>query len=464
MPPIQLATIQKSGKLRLNFHKGQMQAWRSRRRYVCVLAGTQGGKTSFGPHWLYREITQAGPGDYLVVTPTFPLLELKALPEFLRVFKTWLNLGQYVGSPVRKFTFSADGARRTFGFEPEQSTHVFFGYAADPESLESATAQAAWLDEAGQKRFKIGSWEAVLRRLSLARGRVLITTTPYSLGWLKQQLWDKWKAGTPDIDVIRFDSIANPAFPRAEYDEARDRLPRWKFDMFYRAIFSRPAGLIYDAFDEARHKIPRFAIPDSWPRFLGLDFGGVNLAGLFYAQEPGTQRVYLYREYKAGRRTAQEHTSKLLEGEPMRPRCVGGSKSEGQWRAEFQAAGLSIQEPDVSEVEVGIDRVYGAHKQNHLYVFDDLLGYLDEKASYARELDANGEPTEAIEDKETFHFMDAERYILGWLFRKGGTLKSKQVDWYAQRGATPRSAPVYTDAQIEQLLMSTDIGDEDKSD
>ena len=34
-----------------------------------------------------------------------------------------------------------------------------------------------------------------------------------------------------------------------------------------------------------RHKIPRIAIPPEWPRFLGLDFGGVNTAGIFFAQE-----------------------------------------------------------------------------------------------------------------------------------------------------------------------------------
>jgi len=405
-----------NGKLRLHLHPGQWRAWNSRRRFIAVLAGTQGGKTSFFPHWLYREIQRRGPGDYMVVTPTFPLLELKALPEFLKLFSDILSLGRYTASPSRRFTFSDAGQQRSFGDHGiAHRTNVFFGYAADPESLESATAKAACLDEAGQKRFKLGSWEAILRRLSIHQGRVLITTTIYNLGWLKRQLWDPWKAGNKDIEVIRFESIQNPAFPREEFERARSTLPGWKFDMFYRALFTRPAGLIYDAFDEGQHKLPRFALPDAWPRFLGLDFGGVNTAGLFYAQEPGTGRLFLYREYKAGGRTAKEHAEKLLAGEPMVPITVGGSKSEGQWRDEFKAAGLPILEPDISDVELGIDRVYGVHKQGELYVFDDLAGYLDEKSTYSRELDEAGEPTEKIEDKESFHFMDAERYVVGWL-------------------------------------------------
>ena len=43
---------------------------------------------------------------------------------------------------------------------------MYFGHANDPDSLESATAKAAWLDEAAQNKFKLDSWEAILRRLS----------------------------------------------------------------------------------------------------------------------------------------------------------------------------------------------------------------------------------------------------------------------------------------------------------
>ncbi len=423
-----IAEITPDGGLLLHFHPGQWRIWQSDKRFLLALAGTQGGKTSFGPPWLYREIQRCGPGDYMVVTPTYPLLEAKALPEFLRLFERWLELGRFI-SAGRKFLFSEDGARRTFTtYDPVSApeTRVMFGYAADPESLEAATAKAAWLDEVGQKKFKLGSWEAILRRLSLHQGRALLTTTPYNRGWLKQQLWDKWKAGDPTIEVSRFESLMNPAFPAEEWERARDSLPRWKFNMFYRALFERPAGMIYDCFDFEQHVVPRFAIPNNWSRYLGLDFGGVNTAGLFYAQEPGTGRLYLYREYKAGGRTARGHAEALLAGEPMAPACVGGSKSEGQWRSEFRAGGLPVRGPALTDVEVGIDRVYGAHRRGEILVFSDLSGYLDEKEAYSRELDANGEPTEKIEDKNSYHFMDAERYLIGWLKREKRQAKSYQ--------------------------------------
>lgn len=416
------AVLNPDGALDLNPHPGQWQALNSTARVVAVLAGTQGGKTCMQPVWMFQEMQRRGPGDYLQVTPTYPLLNLKLLPEFSQWFEDWLGLGTYK-SADRVLEISQRGERRLFGYEPigVPKTRVIFGYAAEPESLESATAKAAGLDEAGQKRFKLGAYEAILRRLSIHQGRMLITTTPYNLGWMKQLIWDvglngaRGQAGDPEIEVVRFESIMNPAFPPAEFERARNTLPRWKFDLFYRAIFTRPAGMIFDNFDERLHRCPRFAVPDEWERFLGLDFGGVNTAGLFYAQEPGTKRLYLYRAYKAGGRTAAGHVEALLQGEPGVPVCVGGSKSEGQWRSEFQAAGLPVREPDITDVEVGIDRVYGAHAEGQIIVFDDLHEYLDEKLSYSREVDEAGNVLETIDEKNSFHFMDAERYIVGWL-------------------------------------------------
>src|SRR5215213_7285708 len=103
------------GRVATELHYGHTQAWESLRRFIAVIAGTQSGKTSFGPLWLQREIKLRGPGDYMVVTPTFPLLEVKALPEFRRLFEQTLKLGRYVGSPIRRFEFSSKGLEKMFG-------------------------------------------------------------------------------------------------------------------------------------------------------------------------------------------------------------------------------------------------------------------------------------------------------------------------------------------------------------
>lgn len=409
------------GQLTLNLHPGQARAWQSQKRVVAILAGTQGGKTSFLPWLLWREIRQRGRGDYLAVTASYDLFKLKFLPTLREVFEHTLGWGRYwAADRIIELSDPATGQFQARRADDPMWARIILRSAESGGGLESATARAAILDEAGMDSFSLDSWLALRRRLSLSQGRIFLGTTIYNLGWLKQQVYDPWeraKGRHPEIDVVQFDSAENPEFPREEYLRAERDLPAWKFLMFYRGRYTRPAGQIYDAFDERLCKVPRFAIPATWPRFLGLDFGGVHTAGMFYAAEPGTPRLYAYREYLAGGRTAKEHAQALLEGEPMVPTCVGGSGSEGQWRAEFRAGGLPVREPDITEVELGIDRVYGAHKRAEILVFDDLAGYLDQKSRYSRPVDAAGNVQPGIQNKGTFHFLDAERYIIGWLKR-----------------------------------------------
>lgn len=404
-------------KLVFSPHPGQARALLSDKQIVLVLAGTQGGKTVTGPYWLFREIKLRGPGDYLVVAPTFPLLDKKAIPEFRKLFEDELTLGKYVGGSRQVFNVRKTQHDRLFrdtpyAHEEYQPTRILFGHAQDADSLESMTAKAAWLDEAGQKKFRLASYEAINRRLNIHLGRQFITTTPYNLGWLKTELHDRALAGDDKIEIVRFRSIDNPTFPRAAWDRARDTLPAWKFDLFYRAIFTRPAGIIYDSFLEEDIVQP-FPIPDHWRRYVGIDFGAVNTAALFYAHDPRENVFYLYREYwPRQKRTAAAHADTIRKGEPPFLTCFGGAPSEDQWRDEFDAAGLTIDRPEISDVEVGIDRVYAAHRLRRIRVFNSCRYYLDEKGSYSRKLDDLDQPTEEIEDKNAFHLMDAERYVI----------------------------------------------------
>jgi hypothetical protein len=413
-----LVEITGDGRARLHFHPGQWRAWKSDARFVAVLAGTQSGKTSWGPWWLWREIERCGPGDYLAVTASYDLFKLKMLPALRECFEQMLGRGRYwSGDRIIELSDPETGKFWANRADDPMWGRIILRSAEAGGGLESTTANAAWLDEAGQDNFRMETWEAVLRRLSLALGRVLISTTLFNFGWLKTEVHDRAVANDPDYAVIHFDSVENPRFPREEWERAKASMPLWRFRMAYQGRYERPAGLIYDSFDEVLCLKPRMPIPANWPRFLGLDFGGVNTAGLFHAREPGTPRYWLYREYKAGGRTAKEHAEALKAGEPCIPHCVGGSHSEGQWRDEFRAAGLPILEPDCREVEVGISRVYGAHKQNEIMVFNDLDGYLNEIRSYSRKLGPDGKPTEDIENKSSYHYMDASRYIVSWLKR-----------------------------------------------
>lgn len=411
--------------LQFNFHKGQARAWYADERIVAIVAGTQSGKTTFGPIWLHREMQRRGPGSYLIAAPTDPLLQVKLIPAFRQLFEEQAQLGTFVGSPRPHFIVTPAGERRLWGKEQTEKTVVFFGYAAKPDSLESMTVKAAWLDEAGQSEFKVGSWEAINRRCAIHQGRILITTTPYSVAhWLKRRVFDRANDPRESIRVVQFKSLWNPAFPRESWENAKRDMPPWKFRMMYYGAYTRPAGQIYDVFDD-RHLIPRFAIPERWPRYMGLDFGGVNTAVVYLAEDPVDKRLYMYKTYRAGGRTAGQHVQLMTQYEPnpKRLRAFGGAKSEDHWRLEYKAAGLPVKTPLVNDVELGIDRVYAEFANDALFVFDDLDDFQDEIENYSRPVDEDGNVQEGIQDKNEYHLLDATRYIVGSIrgeTRKGG--------------------------------------------
>ena len=414
-----LYDIDARGKLRMHMHPGQLRAWDSKARFTFVLAGTQSGKTSWGPWWLWREIANtadpAGNGnDYIAATASYDLFKLKMLPELRTVFEHTLKWARFWSSDrVLELSDPATGKFWAKGADDRMWGRIMLRSAASGGGLEALTGRAAWLDECGQDEFTVEIWEAVLRRLSLSRGRVLGTTTPYNLGWLLSEVYKPWRAGSADFNVIQFPSFINPQFSREEYERAKASMPAHRFDMFYRGLLTKPAGLIYNCWDDDIHLVKPFDIPPQWPRYVGIDFGAVNTALVWVAEDPNKRIFYAYRESLEGEASTAEHCRRAhrhagLENVVL---WLGGSPSEEQQRMDWNAEHIPVIQPYISDVEGGIARVYGLFKTKRLRVFDTCRGLLDEIGSYKRKMDDKGEPTEEIENKRTFHRLDALRYV-----------------------------------------------------
>jgi hypothetical protein len=387
---------------RLNQHRGQRLAWASKARFTFVIAGTQGGKTTWGTWWLWNKMRVMGPGDYMAVTATYDMFKLKMLPEILTHFVD--RMGGWSYAPSTGVLSDGNGTR------------LILRSAESRGGLESATIKAAWLDECGQDRFTLPAWEAIQRRLSISQGPVLGTTTPYNLGWLKVMVYDRWQAGDPDYNVIQFSSTMNPVFPMAEYERARATLPEWKFRMFYDGQFTRPAGMIYSDFSDTENKCQPFKIPLAWPRYVGVDFGAVHTAVVWLAHDVQNDRFFLYDSSIAGDMTTSEHVAAALEKVAQIPGTptawFGGAPGETQQRADWSSHGLAVERPAIYDVEAGIDRVIGLIKRRKLIVFGDQYAVLDEMGRYSRVVGLDGHPTEAISDKSDYHLLDALRYAV----------------------------------------------------
>lgn len=403
-----------------------------------MIAGTQSGKTAFSPWWLYREIQRCGNGDYLAVNASYDLFKLKFLPEFLAVFENILNIGRYwAGDKVIELRDPV-----TSNFWAEKSSDLMWGRvilrsANALGGLESATAKAAILDEPGHPDFTLAAWRAIRRRVSLNQGRILLTTTLYDLGWVKQQIIDLAEdAGrvelteldngaevkhtdseAADISLIQFDSITNPQFPMEEYRDAQATLPDDEFAMFYRGLAGKLRSLIYDIFSD-RHRIRSIGIPAHWPKFVGIDPLGEYIGALWVAFDPDRKVIHVYREYRGefGATTAG-HVKKILALSNMEQilAWVGGGPSERQARLDWQEAGIPLEEPPISEVWSGISRVYALFKNWQLFVHGSCEFLLDEVGSYQRKRDRMGDLTDEIKDKEKYHMLDCLRYIIVFL-------------------------------------------------
>lgn len=407
------------GGNKCSFHPNQLEAWEATERFVAVVAGARSGKTRAGAHLLLREIARtAVPGEpcyYLIVGPDTKILQPAAIPTFMAL----VGDAAVFRRQDLTISFTKEGCRRFFGFEGD--VRIFIGYASDPDSLQAASYRAVWGDEAGQKDFLKASWEAIQLRTSFHKGRVFLTSTPYTVyGWLRD-LVDS-EPEREDLKVVRFKTTANPMFPQEEYDRIKREMPPWRAKMYLDGDFSIPEGAIYDCLDEG-NEVDDFEIPDSWPRHLAMDFGQVNTAAVCAAESPdGT--LYCYADYRTGGRSAQEHAAAIsrkglgsyrnenYSGEPEFATQVGGTWSEDEWRREYINAGLPISRPPIKGLEEGIDCVYRQVKSKKIKFFKEgCKRTLEDLKGYVRELDDRGEPTEKIYRKETRHLCDAVRYL-----------------------------------------------------
>ena len=421
------------GKGSLNLHPGQRRAWDSQARVVAVLAGHQSGKTEFGPHWLAREILTRGPGDYYAVTATYDLFKLKMLPALTRLFSPKIGWQFLAGDQILEHAASR--------------TRIILRSAMSTGGLEAGTGRAAWLDEAGQDAFVREAWDAIQRRLSIHRGRILITTTLYNFGWLKTEVYDRAEAGDPMYDVIQFKSTENPAYPPEEYARQKASLPAWKFEMTCNGSFSRPAGLIFSDYIDSYtpqlpnglvdphpdpapdpapalaplgHLVHAFTPPHTFPRIVGIDFGGTEHTALIWLAEDTQNSIYyVYREAIGGGMSGLEHAKAALAytrpnpitGTPQESvrLWTGGSRGENDARLEWNLSGIPVVIPFITDVEAGIDQIISLFKQRRLFVMDNLGRLRAELRSYSRELDEAGSPTTKIDSKSKFHALDGLR-------------------------------------------------------
>ena len=286
-------------------------------------------------------------------------------------------------------------------------------YSGDePDQLRGPQHAKAWVDELAKFQYPKATWDNLMMGLRIGdKPQVVVTTTPRPIITLKEIVKDEKTEVTRGHTIENKDNLAPEflAFIMSKYEGTR--LGRQELAG---ELLTGIEGLVYDAFHPEVCIIPRFAIPPNWVRYFGQDFGRVNTAAVWYAMDPDTGFLYLYRTYKA-KASVVDHVKefqRLSEGEVIR-RKAGGNHQEQEIRDGYSLAGWHIAEPTISNsVKERINRVNSLHAQNRVYVFSDLHDYIDEKTSFSYEVDKDDTMTEKIHNESTYHLMFAEQYIL----------------------------------------------------
>ena len=99
----------------------------------------------------------------------------------------------------------------------------------------------------------------------------------------------------------------NPAVT-SEYLQMLERLTGVRRARLYLGIWAAAEGAVYeDSWDASRNVVNRFEIPQTWPRFLSVDFGYTHpFVCLWWAMDDDG-RLYCYRELYRTNRLVEDH-------------------------------------------------------------------------------------------------------------------------------------------------------------
>jgi len=379
----------------------QKRALRSKVRYTVLLGGTGSGKTHLIPVWHAMHIARdaregvGADASYLAIGPTADMVRDMIAPVFIKQFAGTAYEGEY--------------ARQAAIYRLPTGGQIFMRSADEPLRIEGHHVRACSVDEPSQMKAAI--WPVIQARTALYKAPTLLTGYPTNMGWYYHDIYQRWKSGDPDFDVIQFSSLENPDYPREEFEKARRRMPEWMFEMRYLGKFRKPLGLVYPTFGEQCCVEP-FEIPRDWPTYVAID-PGVFFGALFAAWHEGV--YYLYAE-----RYTEEIQPASVHAEAVKALLRGAVQvfiydpARATDAAELEARGLVPMVPAANTVLTGIATLTGFINDGRLKVMRGRCpNFVDQMERYSFPTDAmTGTVSRENPIKKDDHLPDCARYLI----------------------------------------------------
>ena len=407
---------------RIKLFEKQFDAFNFSTQFGAVVSGVQSGKTFLGSYWAGNKISQFPDKNGLICAPTYKILHHSTLEKF---FQVWPELRKYYKEQKGVIELPTGGK-------------VFTRSADQPLGIEGMTIHWAWLDEAGMMPRLI--WVVVRSRVSLTSGQVLITTTPYNMGWLYQEFYLPWKEGKDkDLSVFTWRSIDNPFFPKDFAEKERQRLRPEEYARRYDGEFKKMEGLVYDLPPEQIIE-PNFDIIKR-AEFVGagIDWGFRNPAAISVCALYDNA-WYIVNDWKEAEKTTTE-IIQILKNKisEFRIQRVFPDPAEPDRIKELKNAQINVADTN-KDILGGISTIQQLIKDKRFFVFNTCQNFLDEINSYHYPEGQEGKPFKDIPEKINDHLMDATRYLI----HSYQPIRVKPI----QYGDFPEIKPYYPDLGI----------------
>jgi phage terminase large subunit len=331
--------------------------------------------------------------DYLIAAPTYKILQQSTLQKF------FLEFPQY-----RQYYRSGDSV-----IDHPLGGKIFIRSTEDPYKLEGMTIKAAWLDEGGQMKPDV--WTVLQARVAIKKGKILITTTPYNMGWLYRDFYKLWQAGDSSFLVVNWSSQENPFFPKEEFERVRKTMDPVDFEMRYMGQFRKRHGLVYPDFND---RMLFEKAPDRpFNKVLaGIDWGYTNPAGLVVVGQDYDNHYWVLDEYYAKQKTTSEiiNSAKQFLAK-YKVNVFYADSAEPDRIEEAKRANLYVREAN-KDIKLGVDRVRQIIREGRLHVSNQCRNFIDEIESYHYPEEEEAGFVKDLPKKEYDHLMDALRYAI----------------------------------------------------
>ena len=282
-----------------------------------------------------------------------------------------------------------------------ESIITFKSYDQGRTKFQAETLDLVWLDEEPD----IDIYIEALTRTNTTGGISFITFTPlFGLSQVVRRFLNEKPAGTHVTHMTIWDA---PHYDDKQRDSIIASYPAWQRDARTRGIPTIGSGAVF-VVNDADITISPIALPEHWPRIVGIDFGWDHpFAAVWLAWERDTDTVYLYDEYRVRERTPKDHVADMREkpGFEWIPVVwphdgLQHDKQSGVALADaYRSAGLNLLQDKFSNppspgeeegsggngVEVGVMSMLTRMQSGRLKVFSTCQQWLQEFRQYHRE-------------------------------------------------------------------------------